>query len=56
MYTCSLIHFFPLCISVFRAFDGDNDGYVSEEEWVIGMSIFLKGAVDEQARCMSSFL
>ncbi|WAQ93564.1 EFCB1-like protein [Mya arenaria] len=35
---------------VFKAFDLDNDGYVSEEEWVLGMSIFLKGAIDEQSR------
>lgn len=36
---------------MFRAFDMDNDGYVSEEEWVLGMSIFLKGTLEEQARC-----
>lgn len=35
---------------VFRAFDGDNDGYISDEEWVVGMSIFLKGSIDEQAK------
>ncbi|KAH3706115.1 calaxin-like [Dreissena polymorpha] len=35
---------------VFRAFDLDNDGYVSEEEWVLGMSVFLKGTIEEQAR------
>lgn len=35
---------------VFRTFDSDNDSYVSEEEWILGMSIFLKGTLEEQAR------
>lgn len=35
---------------VFRAFDTDNDGYISEDEWVIGMSTFLKGDIEEQAK------
>ncbi|XP_045168994.1 calaxin-like [Mercenaria mercenaria] len=35
---------------VFRAFDSDNDGYISDEEWVIGMAIFLKGTIEEQSR------
>ncbi|KAL4222168.1 EF-hand calcium-binding domain-containing protein 1 [Mactra antiquata] len=35
---------------VFKAFDADNDGYISDEEWVIGMSVFLKGTLEEQSR------
>ena len=40
-----------LCVSVFRAFDLDNDSFINEDEWVIGMSTFLKGTIEEQARC-----
>ncbi|XP_069111453.1 calaxin-like [Argopecten irradians] len=35
---------------VFRAFDIDADGYLSEEEWVRGISIFLKGTMEEQIK------
>jgi Ca2+-binding EF-hand superfamily protein len=28
---------------VFKRFDADNDGYISREEWIMGLSIFLKG-------------
>lgn len=35
---------------VFRAFDQDNDSFINEDEWVVGMSTFLKGTTDEQAR------
>ena len=41
-------------ISVYKAFDTDNDGYISEEEWVLGMSTYLKGCLEEQARCKSN--
>ncbi|KAL3832662.1 hypothetical protein ACJMK2_024285 [Sinanodonta woodiana] len=34
---------------IFKAFDGDNDGFINEEEWVLGMSVFLKGTLEEQA-------
>ena len=37
--------------SVFRAFDTDSDGLINEDEWVIGMSTFLKGGLEEQAKC-----
>ena len=30
----------------------DNDGVINEEEWVLGMSVFLRGTVPEQAGCM----
>jgi Ca2+-binding EF-hand superfamily protein len=32
---------------VFKAFDRDNDGYISLEEWVRGLSIFLRGTLNE---------
>ena len=28
---------------VFKRFDADNDGYINKEEWVSGLSVFLKG-------------
>ena len=36
---------------VFRAFDKDSDGFVSKEEWVNGLSVFLKGNLDEKMKC-----
>ncbi|CAL8118364.1 unnamed protein product [Orchesella dallaii] len=33
---------------IFQAFDADNQGTVSESEWIIGLSIQLKGNLDEQ--------
>jgi len=31
---------------VFKRFDADNDGYISREEWIMGLSVFLKGSID----------
>ncbi len=28
---------------IFKRFDADNDGYVGREEWIMGLSTFLKG-------------
>ncbi len=33
---------------VFKRFDSDNDGYISREEWIYGLSVFLKGTEDER--------
>ena len=41
---------------MFKAFDRDNDGYVNMEEWVRGLSVFLRGTVDEHLKCTSLFL
>uniref|UniRef100_A0A8C7GJI6 Calaxin n=1 Tax=Oncorhynchus kisutch TaxID=8019 RepID=A0A8C7GJI6_ONCKI len=35
---------------VFRAFDKDNDSYVSVKEWIEGLSIFLRGTLDEKIK------
>ena len=35
---------------VFRAFDKDTDGYLSQEEWVCGLSVFLRGTLDEKIK------
>lgn len=34
---------------VFRAFDTDNDAYVSSHEMISGLSVFLRGAIKEKA-------
>ncbi|XP_072532196.1 calaxin isoform X2 [Salminus brasiliensis] len=35
---------------VFRAFDNDNDSYISVKEWVEGLSVFLRGSLDEKIK------
>uniref|UniRef100_UPI00398E5914 calaxin n=1 Tax=Pristiophorus japonicus TaxID=55135 RepID=UPI00398E5914 len=41
---------------VFRAFDKDNDSYVSMREWIEGLSIFLRGTLDEKIKfCFEVF-
>ncbi|XP_029444734.1 EF-hand calcium-binding domain-containing protein 1 isoform X2 [Rhinatrema bivittatum] len=35
---------------VFRAFDKDNDSYISVTEWVEGLAVFLRGTLDEKIR------
>ena len=36
---------------MFRAFDKDNDSNVSMEEWVYGLSVFLRGNFEERIHC-----
>jgi Ca2+-binding EF-hand superfamily protein len=36
---------------VFKAFDRDNDSYINMQEWVEGLSIFLRGNQEEKIRC-----
>lgn len=36
---------------VFKAFDRDNDSYINMQEWVEGLSIFLRGTQEEKIRC-----
>uniref|UniRef100_A0A670ZLG4 Calaxin n=1 Tax=Pseudonaja textilis TaxID=8673 RepID=A0A670ZLG4_PSETE len=45
---CSVIIF--IFRSVFRAFDKDNDSCVSVTEWVEGLSIFLRGTLEEKMK------
>ena len=33
---------------MFRAFDKDMDSFLSQEEWVLGLSVFLKGTLEER--------
>ncbi|KAK6491431.1 EF-hand calcium-binding domain-containing protein 1 isoform X1 [Huso huso] len=35
---------------VFRAFDKDNDSNVSVKEWIEGLSVFLRGTLDEKIK------
>ena len=35
---------------VFKRFDADNDGYVNREEWILGLSVFLKGTDTERVQ------
>jgi len=44
------LHFFVF-ILVYRAFDTDSDGFVNMEEWVHGLSVFLRGTLDQQTQC-----
>ncbi len=41
---------------VFRAFDKDSDGYLSHEEWVVGMTTFIKGDLDSAIKCEPTIL
>lgn len=36
---------------VYRAFDKDSDGYLSHEEWVVGLSTFIKGDLNSAIEC-----
>ena len=41
---------------VFKTFDTDSDGFVEIEEWVRGMSIFLRGTEDEVTKfCFDTY-
>lgn len=33
---------------VLRAFDKDSDSYINQSEWMFGMSVFLKGTLEER--------
>ncbi|KAK2830304.1 hypothetical protein Q5P01_018235 [Channa striata] len=35
---------------VFRTFDKDNDSFVNMKEWIEGLSIFLRGTLDEKIK------
>uniref|UniRef100_A0A3Q4ML62 Calaxin n=1 Tax=Neolamprologus brichardi TaxID=32507 RepID=A0A3Q4ML62_NEOBR len=41
---------------VFRTFDKDNDSVVSMKEWIEGLSVFLRGTLDEKIKyCFSVY-
>lgn len=35
---------------VFRAFDRDSDNYLNHDEWVRGLSVFLRGCLEEKTK------
>ncbi|CAI5690536.1 unnamed protein product [Oreochromis niloticus] len=37
-------------MTVFRTFDKDNDSVVSMKEWIDGLSVFLRGTLDEKIK------
>ncbi|XP_027828738.1 calaxin isoform X3 [Ovis aries] len=40
---------------VFRGFDKDNDGCISVIEWVYGLSVFLRGTLEEKMKFFQGF-
>ncbi|XP_040117116.1 EF-hand calcium-binding domain-containing protein 1 isoform X2 [Oryx dammah] len=40
---------------VFRGFDKDNDGCISVTEWVYGLSVFLRGTLEEKMKFFQGF-
>ena len=36
---------------VFRVFDEDSDSFLDQKEWIRGMSIFLRGNLEEKTKC-----
>lgn len=40
-----------VCPSVFRTFDKDHDGFVNMREWIEGLSVILRGTLDEKIKC-----
>ncbi|KAH8857069.1 EF-hand calcium-binding domain-containing protein 1 [Schistosoma japonicum] len=36
---------------IFRVFDNDFDGGVNAQEWVMGLSVFLRGTLEEKTKC-----
>lgn len=41
---------------VFRGFDKDNDGCVNVSEWIVGLSLFLRGTLEEKMKCKICYL
>nr|XP_057941670.1 calaxin-like [Doryrhamphus excisus] len=35
---------------MFRTFDKDNDGFIGMKEWIEGLSVFLRGTLDERIK------
>ena len=41
---------------MFRAFDKDSDSFINLHEWIEGLSIFIRGTLDEKIDCKSNYL
>ena len=33
---------------IHQAFDDDNDGFINREEWILGLSVFMKGTYNSE--------
>ena len=42
-------------IAVFKALDNDSDGFLNQEEWIKGLSIFLRGSLEEKMTCECNY-
>ena len=42
--------------TVFRVFDEDSDSVLDQKEWIKGMSVFLRGNLEEKTKCEHTFL
>ena len=40
---------------MFRVFDEDSDSFLDQKEWVKGMSIFLRGNLEEKTKCECTY-
>ena len=54
LYVLATYVVYVVCV-VFRAFDKDSDSFLSREEWVRGMSVFLRGSLEEKIECEFTF-
>lgn len=41
---------------IFQAFDGSNEGEVSDAEWIIGLSVLLRGSLDQVCSAQSHWI
>lgn len=44
-------NYYIVSFLVFRGFDKDNDGCVNVSEWIHGLSLFLRGTLEEKMKC-----
>ena len=42
-------------VVVFRVFDEDSDSVLDQKEWIKGMSVFLRGNLEEKTKCERTF-
>lgn len=52
---CIVLSYHMFLCLVFKGFDKDGDSFVNMEEWIRGLSVFLRGTLDEHLKCMHFF-
>ena len=40
---------------IFKYFDDDNDGFINREEWILGLSVFMKGTYNSELYIVDTF-